>query len=94
MFDDFFCLTHQHNKWLVALAALVCIAATGSVVFLLRNLGAAPTRERFRWLLGAAFASGTGIWATHFIAMLGYDPGIVVGYLRDVPWRRWPSPSS
>ena len=41
MFDDFFCLTHQHNKWLVALAALVCIAATGSVVFLLRNLGAA-----------------------------------------------------
>ena len=81
MFDDFFCLTHQHNKWLVALAALVCIAATGSVVFLLRHLGAAPARERSRWLLGAAFGSGTGIWATHFIAMLGYDPGIVVGYL-------------
>jgi len=81
MFEAFFCLAHQHSKWLVALAALVCIAATGSVVFLLRHLGTAPKRERSRWLLGAAFASGTGIWATHFIAMLGYDPGIVVGYL-------------
>lgn len=81
MFDAFFCLAHQHNKWLVLLGALVCIAATSSVVFLLRHLGAAPERERSRWLFGAAFASGTGIWASHFIAMLAYDPGIVVGYL-------------
>ncbi|MBV9077370.1 MAG: EAL domain-containing protein, partial [Methylobacteriaceae bacterium] len=33
-----------------------------------------------RWRLGAAFALGAGIWSTHFIAMLAYDPGLIVGF--------------
>jgi NO-binding membrane sensor protein with MHYT domain len=32
------------------------------------------------WTVTAGAATGCGIWATHFIAMLAYDPGIVVGY--------------
>ena len=32
------------------------------------------------WLGTAGTASGFGIWATHFIAMLAYDPGVVTGY--------------
>ncbi|MCJ2059087.1 EAL domain-containing protein, partial [Methylobacterium sp. J-048] len=32
------------------------------------------------WLLAASFSAGAGIWSTHFIGMLGYDPGVVVGY--------------
>ena len=32
------------------------------------------------WLGVAATASGFGIWATHFIAMLAFAPGIPSGY--------------
>ncbi|WP_243455568.1 EAL domain-containing protein [Sphingosinicella sp. BN140058] len=28
----------------------------------------------------AGLVSGFGIWATHFVAMLGYDPGMIVGF--------------
>lgn len=81
LFAVYYCLAYQHNLWLVLLAGLVCIAATGSAVFLLRHVRVAPDGERRRWNIAAGFASGTGIWATHFVAMLGYDPGIVAGYL-------------
>jgi NO-binding membrane sensor protein with MHYT domain/methyl-accepting chemotaxis protein len=32
------------------------------------------------WVLTASLATGFGIWATHFIAMLAYDPGMGVAY--------------
>jgi len=32
------------------------------------------------WLLAAGFATGTGVWATHFIAMLAYAPGFAIAY--------------
>src|SRR5262249_27845253 len=32
------------------------------------------------WVATAGAATGCGIWATHFIAMLAYDPGLVLGY--------------
>ncbi|HWT31241.1 MAG TPA: MHYT domain-containing protein, partial [Propylenella sp.] len=32
------------------------------------------------WLCVAAMSSGFGIWATHFIAMLAYAPGVPSGY--------------
>lgn len=39
---------------------------------------------RVAWLLGGGLACGFGIWATHFIAMLGYDPGVIGGYRPDL----------
>ena len=27
-----------------------------------------------------AVSAGTMVWATHFVAMLAYDPGVVMGY--------------
>jgi NO-binding membrane sensor protein with MHYT domain len=36
--------------------------------------------QRAHWVMAAAFASGIGIWATHFIAMLAYDGGLPVSY--------------
>ncbi|WP_246775434.1 EAL domain-containing protein [Methylobacterium aquaticum] len=37
-------------------------------------------RERRLWLATAALAGGTGIWATHFIAMLAFSPGLASAY--------------
>ncbi len=32
------------------------------------------------WIVIAGAAIGYGIWATHFIAMLAYEPGVPTGY--------------
>jgi len=37
-------------------------------------------RVRLFWLGVAATSGGFGIWATHFIAMLAFSPGIPTGY--------------
>src|SRR5262249_51826216 len=37
-------------------------------------------RVRATWIVAAGAAAGCGIWATHFIAMLAYDPGVSVAY--------------
>lgn len=81
VFSVYFCIVHEHNLVLVGLAAVVCVVGTVSAAFLLRNASAANHTERRRWLIAAGFAAGMGTWGTHFVAMLGYDRGIVAGYL-------------
>jgi len=80
VFAVYFCLRDDHDIRLVILAGLLCGCATVTSVFLLRQLPDLHGRERRRATVAAGCASGIGIWATHFIAMLGYDPGIVIGY--------------
>ncbi len=73
------CLTEQHDLVLVALAALVC-AIGAFVTFLLAALARDGGPTRRRWLGAAAVTSGTSVWATHFIAMLAFEPGVPAGY--------------
>ena len=40
-------------------------------------------RARGTWLAVAGATTGCGIWATHFIAMLAYDPGVGI-FLADL----------
>ncbi|MCJ2072857.1 EAL domain-containing protein [Methylobacterium sp. J-030] len=74
------CFVGEHNLWLVALAALVCTLASTTAVELLTHAGRAGGRGRYTWLAVAAMAGGSGIWATHFLAMLAYAPGLPSGY--------------
>lgn len=37
-------------------------------------------RARVLWIVGAGTVFGSGIWATHFVAMLAYTPGLPMGY--------------
>ncbi|WP_319938031.1 PAS domain S-box protein [Sphingomonas sp. S2-65] len=80
MFAIFYCLRDQHDFRLVLLAGLICIASAATAVSLLRQLPTLAGRHRRTATLAAGVATGTGIWATHFLAMLGFDPGIVTGY--------------
>jgi len=75
-----FCIRDQHEFSLVVLAALVCIISAGGAVLLLRQARWNNNYLRSLWLAIAGVVTGFGIWATHFIAMLGYDPGVVTGY--------------
>jgi diguanylate cyclase (GGDEF)-like protein/PAS domain S-box-containing protein len=74
------CLTMEHDRRLVLLAAAVCFLASAAAINLFHSAQVATGRDRFVWLGLDAAAAGFGIWATHFIAMLAYDPGVGAGY--------------
>ncbi|GJE15517.1 EAL domain-containing protein [Methylobacterium marchantiae] len=74
------CFADVHDWRLVGLAAVMCALSSLSTVTLLRHARRALGRLRTTWLCIAAVAGGFGIWATHFIAMLAFAPGIASGY--------------
>src|SRR5882757_8392989 len=80
MFRVFTCLTEQHDWRLVTLAGVVCFLTSLVAVSLFRRAEASRGRARAAWIATAGVAAGSGIWATHFIAMLAYEPGIPVYY--------------
>ena len=73
------CLTNEHDWRLVVLAALVCTATIVSSFRILNHAQDARDTRRLVWLGLAGICTAAGIWATHFVAMLGYDAGIRVG---------------
>ena len=97
MFRVFSCLTGEHDWRLVVLAGLVCLLASLVAVSLFHRARAGrESRSRHAWLLLAGAATGCGIWATHFIAMLAYQPSVPVAYNIGLTQprspSRWPSP--
>ena len=80
MSQVFNCLTVDHDWRLVVLAVAVCLLASAVAISLFHRAQATIGRPRLVWLSLDAAAGGCGIWATHFIAMLAYDPGTGVGY--------------
>jgi diguanylate cyclase (GGDEF)-like protein/PAS domain S-box-containing protein len=80
MFRVFTCLTVDHDWRLVVLAGTVCFLASAVAINLFHRAQATKGRTRLVWLSLDAAAAGFGIWATHFIAILAYDPGVGAGY--------------
>lgn len=80
MYRLFVCIGEQHTLWKVGLAALICLLSSFTAFRLLGQARAAQGRSALLWLLAAAFSLGAGAWSTHFVAMLGYDPGVVLGF--------------
>ena len=80
MFQVYTCLTVDHDWRLIALAGAVCFLASAVAISLFHRAQATVGRAQFVWLSLDAAAAGCGIWATHFIAMLAYDPVIGAGY--------------
>jgi methyl-accepting chemotaxis protein len=80
MFQIYNCLTTQHDWRLVLIAANVCLLASLVTISLLHRAFVARGNSRLTWIAIAGAASGCGIWTTHFIAMLAYEPGVPVGY--------------
>src|SRR3954469_12751187 len=80
MFQIYNCLTTEHDWRLVVIAAVVCLLASLVTIGLLQRALVAGGNSRVRWIATAGAASGCGIWTTHFIAMLAYEPGVPVGY--------------
>jgi diguanylate cyclase (GGDEF)-like protein len=74
------CIVQEHDLRLVVLAAIVCALASFTAINLVHHVRRSTGQMWQVWLAVAAMASGFGIWATHFIAMLAFAPGIPSGY--------------
>ena len=74
------CLFYEHNHVLVGLAALLCIVGSFVSVQLFRRTLQASGGSRLHWCFLASVCAGASIWGTHFIAMLGYQPGVPVTF--------------
>lgn len=73
----YLCLVDQHQPALVLLALTISLlTATGGLV-LLRH---AHQHDSELWALVAGVSTGFGVWAMHFVAMLGYLPGQEMSY--------------
>jgi NO-binding membrane sensor protein with MHYT domain/methyl-accepting chemotaxis protein len=80
MFQIYNCLTTQHDWRLVVVAGVVCLIASFVAISLLHRAILATGNARLVWVTTAGAAFGCGIWTTHFVAMLAYEPGMAVGY--------------
>ncbi|MGH6980180.1 MAG: MHYT domain-containing protein [Stellaceae bacterium] len=77
------CITDQHEPWLVGLAAIICAFGCFTTLSVLARARAEGKALDGRWLGASALTGGATIWTTHFVAMLAFHPGFVLGY--DVP---------
>ncbi|WP_051881455.1 response regulator [Parvularcula oceani] len=68
------CVTSEHEWQHVVVAFAVCILCSFTVVALWdRAARASGLRRKALWVVIGGLACGCGVWATHFIAMLGYQ---------------------
>jgi diguanylate cyclase len=74
------CIVTAHDLRLVALAVAICALASYTAISLLHHVRRSTGRMRFVWLVVSATTTGFGIWATHFIAMLAFAPGLPAAY--------------
>lgn len=75
------CLDSQHDWRLVLLAAGVCLLTSLAALNMYQRANADDKdSSRLFWALTAGLVSGCGVWATHFIGMLAYTPGIPVSF--------------
>lgn len=70
----------DHPGVFVLLSYAVAVLASWTALDLFQRFRGREGPDQAPWLATAALAMGGGIWAMHFIAMLGYHPGKAVDY--------------
>ena len=70
----------QYNWRLLGLAALICLGSVATTVPLFARSNNVTGRERPLWLGVIGLVAGAGIWTTHFVAMLAFEPASRAGH--------------
>ena len=80
MFTVLTCLREAHDLRLVLIAAMICISSILTACSVYDR--ALRTADPFRpgWVTLAGLIAGCGVWATHFMGMLAYQPTLLIGY--------------
>ncbi len=80
MYRVWACLTQQHDIALICGAVLICAVSCLAALILLERAAMRSGALRRVWVGLAVCAFGSGTWATHFIAMLAFDPGLPLSF--------------
>lgn len=72
------CLTEQHDYRLVLLAVIICAATSLTSFSIYSRAVQGQGLSRLGWLFLTGLSTGSGIWATHFVAMLSYNAGLPI----------------
>ena len=80
MFKVVGCIATAHDLRLVVLAGLICFGVSVLACSLLDKAVRGEREAGLLWLGASAIAAGSGFWATHFIAMLSFRPGMPAAY--------------
>ncbi len=70
----------QFEPTLVGMALLLCLIGSYTVMILLRRAYELHGERRLSWFLALCICFGADLWATHFIAMLAFNPGMPIYY--------------
>ena len=74
------CLQAAHDARLVVAGGLVCAVGIYASLALGRHAARAAGRARVGWGLVSVVASGCTAWATHFIVLLAFKPGMPAAF--------------
>jgi NO-binding membrane sensor protein with MHYT domain len=80
MFKVIECISVQHDRPIVVLAAIISLIGVFAFFLLLARAGECADNRRDSWLATAAFAGGLSVWATHFVAMLAYQGTVAIEF--------------
>ena len=80
MYKVLSCIAVDHDFTYLLLATLVCLCGSVLTVRLFSRVRLTGGIQKINWLFLSGFIGGSTIWATHFVAMLGYETGIANGY--------------
>jgi diguanylate cyclase (GGDEF)-like protein/PAS domain S-box-containing protein len=80
MFQVYDSVIEHHDLRLVVLAGVICFLCAYTSYSVVGRAVEAGKRARIWWIAAGAVATGSGIWATHFVAMLGYDAGMPMSF--------------
>jgi len=81
MFHVYDCITRQHDLRLVLLAAVICLFGCHTSLNLLGRARANSHGQiGWAWVSAGAFVAGASVWATHFVAILAFQPGVPIAY--------------
>ena len=70
----------MHDGRLIALAGAVCAIGIYASFAIAKHAARATGSLRARWALVSVVASGCTAWATHFIVLLGFRPGMPAAF--------------
>ncbi|UIN37784.1 EAL domain-containing protein [Methylobacterium oryzae] len=74
-----FLLDNQAAGFVLA-AIAICYLSAWLLVHFVHQAETATKVDRKWWMVGTAVVAGTGVWTTHFVAMLGYRTDLLLNY--------------
>jgi diguanylate cyclase len=74
------CIRNEHDYRLVLLAVAICAVTSWTAWYIYSMSASSRGFSRWAWVLQTAVATGSGVWATHFIAMLAFRSAIPTTY--------------